>query len=82
MTKFGHKFICSLRLQLLLKKINISTYFENIIVGLYVFYALNTNMPYFMPIRCYLPYVHKKRIILNYKNLQFKQLIDNIVINL
>ena len=47
------------------KKINMVIYFENLTIRLYVFY----NKLYFL---C---------IILNYKNLKFKHLIDNITIN-
>ena len=47
------------------KKINVVIYFENLTIRWYVFY----NKFYFL---C---------IILNYKNLKFKHLIDNITIN-
>ena len=49
----------------LTKKINVVIYFENLTIRWYVFY----NKFYFL---C---------IILNYKNLKFKHLIDNITIN-
>ena len=42
-TKFDYKLGCSLRLQLPFKKINIATYFENLIIRLHVLYALNTH---------------------------------------
>ena len=40
---FSYKINCSLKLQLPFKKINIITYFENLTVRLYVFYALNIH---------------------------------------
>ena len=40
--KFDNKHCCNLRLQFLFKKINIIIFFENITIGLYVLYALNT----------------------------------------
>jgi len=41
-TQFGYKFDFSLKLQLLLKQINMVTYFENLIIELYIFYVINT----------------------------------------
>ena len=55
MTKFNYKFGCSLKLQFpLKKKINITTYFENLTVRLYFFY--NLHMSNFLSIRYYLIY--------------------------
>ena len=48
-------------------------------------FTLLTHMSNFVPIRCYLKYDLKTYflcIILDYNNLQFKQLIDDIVNNL
>ena len=45
MTKFRHKIGCSVRLTLL-NKINITTYFENLIVELHVFYSLNIHIKF------------------------------------
>jgi len=67
----------------LLNKICITTYFENLSVELYVLYAFNTHVK-FVSIRYYLLYdlqAYILCIILNYKNLPFKQYIDNIAIN-
>ena len=37
--KFSYKTGCRLRISILLNKINITTYFENLIVKLHIFYA-------------------------------------------
>ena len=42
MIKFSYKIDCSLRLQTLLNIINNTTYFENLIIRLYVLYTFNT----------------------------------------
>ena len=66
-------------LQLPLNKISIVTYFENLIVRLHVIYTFNTRQLDVFTlwfIKLFLC------IILDYKNLQFKQLIDAIPINL
>ena len=66
-------------LQLPLNKISIVTYFENLIVRLHVIYTFNTRQSDVFTlwfIKLFLC------IILDYKNLQFKQLIDTIPINL
>ena len=65
----------------LLNKIKIITYFENLIVELYVLYTLNTYIKFCVnqilsTIRSISAYI--LCIILNYKNLQFKQYIDDI----
>ena len=44
--KFGYKIDCSMRLKLSLKKVNIITYFENLIVGLYVLYVFNRQVKF------------------------------------
>ena len=67
-----------------LNKINIITYFENLTIELHVLYALNTHVK-FVLIGYYLLYdlqAYILCIILNYKNLQFKKFIDDIVIDL
>ena len=54
----------------LIKKINIITYFKNVIIGLYVIYVL-ICMLNFMLIECYLlldPKIYFLYIILNFKN--------------
>ena len=43
MTKFDYKLDCNLRLQFSQKKINMVTYFENLIIRLHVFYVLNIH---------------------------------------
>ena len=45
-TKFSHKNSCSLRPIILLNKINITTYFENLTVELHVLYTLNTHVKF------------------------------------
>ena len=45
-TKFSYKISYSIGLQLPLNKINIITYFENITIGLYVFYTINTYVKF------------------------------------
>ena len=68
----------------LFNKINISTYFENLIVELYIFYTLNTHVEFYInkilftiwSISLFLC------IILNYKYLQFKKFIDDIAIDI
>ena len=65
-------------LQLPLNKISIVTYFENLIVRLHVIYTFNTRQSDVFTlwfIKLFLC------IILDYKNLQFKQLIDDITID-
>ena len=68
----------------LLNKINITTYFKNPIVELYILYALNTHVKFsvnqisftILSINLYFMQNFK------YKNLQFKQFIDDIAIQL
>ena len=60
-----------------LNKINITVYFENLTVN-YMFFTLLIHMSIFVSIGCYLPYNLQSYIscmILNYKNLQFKNLL-------
>ena len=45
MIKFSYKVCCSYWLQLSLKN-NIVTYFESLIIGLYVFLCFNTNVKF------------------------------------
>ena len=45
--KFEYKFSCSLRLQFpFKKKMNMTTYFENLNIGLYILYALHTHVKF------------------------------------
>ena len=44
--KFSYKISCSLRLQFSFKKINFTTYFENLTVGLHVLYILNMHVKF------------------------------------
>ena len=75
---------CSLRLQLPFKKIDITTYFENLTIGLHVLYVFNTyikfcaNQILFTIWFISLYFMHN----LKYKNLQFKQFIDDIAIDI
>ena len=67
----------------LINKINITIYFENLTFELYALYALNTYAKFFIN-RIFLLYDLKIYILcitLNYKNLQFKKIIDDITIN-
>ena len=67
----------------LLNKINIIIYFKILTIELHVLYILNIYIK-FVLIGYYLLYDLKTYIlyiILNYKNLQFKQFIDDITIN-
>ena len=66
------------------KKINFATYFENLIIGLHVHYFLNILAKF-----CVNQMLFTIRsinlflcIILDYKNLKFKYLIDNIVVSI
>jgi len=63
--------------------------FENLIVELHVLFIFLKYMSNFISIVCYLLLIHKFLfllfflcIILDYKNSKFKDLIDDIVINL
>ena len=60
-----------------------TTYFENIIVELHVFYVLKMNVKFH--VNCMLftfnPEIYFLCIILDYKNSKFKNLIDDIGIN-
>ena len=61
-----------------------NTYFENLIIGLLILYILNMYVK-FQPIGCYLlfnPKTYFLCIILDYKNLEFKHLINDIAIDL
>ena len=66
-----------------LKKINMTTYFENLIVELHILYVFNTHVKFrdnwmlfiIQSINLFL------FIILEYKNLKFKHLINNITID-
>ena len=71
-------------LQLPLNKIGIVIYFENLIVRLHVIYTFNTRQILFRQSDVFTLWFIKLFlcIILDYKNLQFKQLIDAIPINL
>ena len=57
------------------KKINIIIYFEN---KFHIFYILNIHVKFFINQLINLFFMH----ILDYKNLKFKYLIDNIIHNL
>ena len=48
MTKFSYKIYCNLKLQPYLNIIKITAYFENLIVELHVFYALNTHVKFYV----------------------------------
>ena len=61
-----------------------NTYFENLIIGLLDLYILNMYVK-FQSIGCYLlfnPKTYFLCIILDYKNLEFKHLINDIAIDL
>ena len=80
---FSYKIGCSLRLQPYSIKINITTYFENLTVKLYVLYTLNTyvkfcvNQILFTISSISLYFMHNFKLQI----LQFKQFIDNIAID-
>ena len=82
-TKFGYKFRYSLKLQFSLKKINIITYFKNIIVELYVIFVLNTHVKFRVNRMLFIILFINLFLcmILSCKNLKFKHLINNIAIN-
>ena len=71
------------RLQFSPKKINMVTYFENLIVRLHVLYVLNIHNKFSCKSKVVYYLIHKFffffYIILNYKNLKFKNLIDDII---
>ena len=71
------------RLQFSPKKINMVTYFENLIVRLHVFTSLTYITNFHANQRLFTYLIHKFffffYIILNYKNLKFKNLIDDII---
>ena len=71
-----------MRLKLSLKKVNITIYFKNLIVGLHVLYAFNKQVKFCVNQMLYDLKNYFLYIILDYKNLQFKQMIVNIVIYL
>ena len=83
MTKFDYKLDCNLRLQFSQKKINMVTYFENLIIRLHVFTSLTYITNFHANQRLFTYLIHKFffffYIILNYKNLKFKNLIDDII---
>ena len=67
-------------LELKLKKINMTIYFENLTIALYV---LNTHVKFCMNQILFIiqSITHILCIILKYKNLKFTLFIDDIVIN-
>ena len=60
------------------------TYFKNSIVELHVIYVLNMNVKFYADqiFLLYNLYTYFLCIILDYKNLKFKHLIDDIAIKL
>ena len=65
-------------------KFNIAIYFKILIIRLRILYTFNTHIKFCINWMLFTIWfiTYFLCIILNYKNLQFKQLIDNIIMNL
>ena len=64
----------------LTQKIYIVTYFENLTIKLYVFYVLNTYIKFY--VNWILFIIRFINLFFMHKNLKFKYLINNIIIDL
>ena len=82
--KFGYKLSCSLRLQLSLKNFNVAIYFENLTVELHVLYVLKIHIKFYVNQMLFIIWSINLNfyVILDYKNSKFKDLIDDITIDL